>query len=75
MALSRELYRKIKNYSREEMEAYLSRVYQQGHNDGVTALSKTLVDKIDKGVRNAPCVGEKRYAQIMDSINKELVGE
>lgn len=74
MALSRELYRKIKNFSREEMEQYLHSVYQEGHNDGVNALSQTIVDKIDRGVRNAPCVGEKRYAQIMESITKEFNG-
>ena len=40
----------------------------------MSAISKQVAERVDRGVRNANGVGEKRYADIMDSINKEFQG-
>lgn len=70
--LSREQYKKIKAMNREEMDTYLNNLYAEGHNAGVAALSIALAPKIDRGIRNTPGIGEKRYDEIMKNINEEL---
>lgn len=68
--MNRELYKKIKNMNRQELDAYLNSVFIQGHDNGVIEMSALIVDKIDKGLRMTPGIGEKRYQEIMDNIVK-----
>lgn len=70
--LTREQYKKIKAMNREEMDRYLDSIFVQGHNNGIIAMSAALTDKIDRGIRNTPGVGEKRYQEIMKNITEEL---
>lgn len=72
--ISRELYKKIKNMNRQQLQSYLNDLYNEGFNNGVSAMSKQVAERVDRGVRNANGVGEKRYAEIMASINKEFEG-
>ena len=73
--LTRELYRKIKNMNREEMEAYLDELHAQAYNSGISAMAKKVAEKVDAGIRNTPGIGEKRYAELISSINAELTRE
>lgn len=77
--ISRELYRKVKSMSKEEMNNYLNDLYNKGYNSGFNAgcstLSKSVTDKIDAGIRKTPGVGEKRYKMLMDNITSEMTGE
>lgn len=73
--LTRELYRKIKNMNREEMEAYLDELRVQAYNSGISAMAKKVAEKVDAGIRNTPGIGEKRYAELISSINAELTRE
>ena len=68
--MNRELYKKIKNMNRQELDEYLNSVFIQGHNNGVAAMSAVIVDKVDRGLRMTPGIGEKRYQEIMDNIVK-----
>lgn len=70
--LTREQYKKIKAMNREQMDRYLDAIFAQGHNNGVIAMSSALTDKIDRGIRNTPGIGEKRYEEIMKNITAEL---
>lgn len=70
--LTRDQYKKIKAMNREELDRYLDAIYAQGYNNGVIAMSATFTDRIDKGIRNTPGVGEKRYQEIMKNITEEL---
>lgn len=72
MAISRELYRKIKNMNHREMENYLAGVYTEGFDNGVDSLTKTVASKIIRGLENTKGIGEKRMADIIDNINKEM---
>ena len=66
--MNRELYKKIKNMDRQELDEYLNSVFIEGYNNGVAAMSAVIVDKVDKGLRMTPGIGEKRYQDIMDNI-------
>lgn len=70
--LTREQYKKIKSMNRQEMDGYLNNLYAEGHNAGVAALSIALASKIDRGIRNTPGIGEKRYQEIMKNITEQL---
>ena len=73
--LTRELYRKIKNMNREEMGTYLDELQAQAYNAGISAMAKKVAEKVDAGIRNTPGIGEKRYAELISSINAELTRE
>ena len=68
--MNRELYKNIKKMNRQELDEYLNSVFIQGHNNGVAAMSAVIVDKVDRGLRMTPGIGEKRYQEIMDNIVK-----
>ena len=72
MAISRDMYKKLKGMNRLELGGYLNRLYANGHNDGVLAVTSKLVERIDNGVRNTVGIGEKRHAEIMTNISIEL---
>lgn len=68
--ITRDQYKAIKAMNREELDSYLNSVFVQGHNNGVAAMSAVIVDKVDRGLRMTPGIGEKRYQEIMDNIVK-----
>ena len=68
--LTREQYKKIKAMNREELDQYLTSIFNGGHNNGVAAMASVIVDIVDKGLRMTPGIGEKRYQEIMDNIVK-----
>lgn len=71
---SRELYKKIKRMNHNEMDAYLSSVYAEAYNNGVSDITKTITDKIVAGLQNTKGIGEKRMTDILTNINKEITG-
>ena len=68
MQLSRESYRIIKGYNKEEMESFLSTFYMNGYNDGITAFSKNVINIIEDSLKSTPGIGEKRFNNIMTRI-------
>lgn len=72
MSLSRDLYKKIKGMNRAEMESYLQNIYNQAYNEGISAVSKELAERVDTGIRKTEGIGEKRYQALIENINKEL---
>lgn len=72
--INRKVYRNIINMNRQQLQKYLNDLYNEGFNNGVKAISKQVAEKVDRGVRNTAGVGEKRYADIMASINREFQG-
>lgn len=71
MKLSRVEYKTIKGYNKEELESFITTIYNNGMKDGAKAVSKKMVNVVSEGLKNTPGIGEKRYNQIMDSINAE----
>lgn len=70
MALSREQFKKIKKYTKEEMEAYLKEVYTDGHNSGVQKGLEVTKELFIQGILKTPGIGEKRSEAIIASVNK-----
>lgn len=70
--LSRERYKQIKAMNREELDSYLNILYLEGYKAGAAAVSASVAPKIDRGIRNTPGIGEKRYDEIMKNISAEL---
>ena len=74
--MNREEYRKIKAMNKEQLEQYLmnfaSENYTNGYNAGISAMSKEMAERVDKGIRNTSGIGEKRYKELITNINIEL---
>ena len=70
--MTREEYRRIKSMSREHLEQYLGNLYNEGFNNGVSATSRKMAEKVDIGIRNTAGIGEKRYNELIANINAEL---
>ena len=66
------MYKNIKSMNRQQLQNYLKDLYTRGFNSGVSSISKQVAEKVDRGVRSANGIGEKRYAEIMASINREF---
>lgn len=47
--LSRQTYRKIKGYNREQMEKYLESIFAQGYEAGKKSLVKVDLKKTEEG--------------------------
>jgi len=70
--LNRETYKKIKKMDRQEIEAFLAEIYNQGFQDGTEAGNKVdfkimLVQVLEK----TKGVGPKTFDRIMETV-KEL---
>lgn len=70
--IDRALYKAIKNMNREEMNTYLNQIQVDAYNNGVSAVSKEIAERVDVGIRKTPGIGEKRYKELIDNINAEL---
>ena len=73
--LTREKYKEIKRMDRQHMENFLQDLCGQYYNNGVVAMTSELVERVDTGIKNTKGIGEKRYQELMDNINKELTRE
>ena len=73
--LSREKYKEIKGFNRQQLETFLRDLHNQAYNDGISAISKKIAERVDTGIRNTEGIGEKRYQALINNINKELTRE
>ena len=74
--LDRTLYKQIKNMKREEMEAFLKRVFENGYKKAVneqgTSSSAADFDKLREEICKINGVGAKRLDDIMAVLENEL---
>ncbi len=62
---TRTIYKKIKKYDREDMEAFVQSVYLKGFNDGHNDLSK---DKVITKLKEVSGFGEKTINKVIDCL-------
>lgn len=74
MHLSREAYRTIKKMNKLELENFIESQRVDAYNLGVQDVSATITDKIVRGIKNTPGIGDKRYKDILNSIVEEMNG-
>lgn len=70
--ISKEMYKTIKRMNRSELQKYLLAICAQSYNEGVSDMANKMVERVELGIRNTPGIGEKRYNEILSSINREL---
>lgn len=61
--ISRDTYKKIKAMNREQMNDFLTGIYQEGVND-----SQIDLDELREVIGSVSGIGEVRLNQIMDAI-------
>ena len=61
--ISRDTYKKIKAMNREQMNDFLTGIYQEGVND-----SQIDLDELREIIGSVSGIGEVRLNQIMDAI-------
>ena len=61
--ISRDTYKKIKAMNREQMNDFLTGIYQEGAND-----SQIDLDELREVIGSVSGIGEVRLNQIMDAI-------
>ncbi len=74
--LDRTLYKQIKNMKREEMEAFLKRIFENGYKKAVNeqgaASSSADFEKLREEIGKINGVGAKRLDEIMSVLENEL---
>ncbi len=66
--VDRDLYRTIKSMNRNGLSALIRKIYIMGQEDAVKKFSEIDLEQI----REIKGIGEKRSAQIMDIISKNI---
>lgn len=62
--ISRDTYKKVKAMNREQMNDFLTGIYQEGVND-----SQIDLDELREVIGSVSGIGEVRLNQIMDAIS------
>lgn len=69
--LNRKTYKNIKRMDRQEMEAFLARIYHQGYQDGVKDGNKAdFKMQLVKVLENTKGVGPKTFDRIMKTVKE-----
>ncbi|MBO6231513.1 MAG: hypothetical protein J6O50_13215 [Ruminiclostridium sp.] len=72
-SINRDLYRKIKSMSREQLEATLNNIYDTGIKDALdNAVIDLDMDKLRSDLGTVSGIGEKRLEQIMEIITRNI---
>lgn len=70
--LTRDLYKQIKHYDKQQLENFLQDLTTKAYNRGVSAISREMAERIETGIRNTKGIGEKRFKDLIDNITQEL---
>lgn len=69
--ITRKQYKEIKKMDRQEMEAFLARIYHQGYQDGVEDGNKAdFKIQLVKVLENTKGVGPKTFDKIMETVKE-----
>ena len=67
--ISRELYKAVKKYDRQQLERFLQSLYMNGYNDGRESVPGVDVEKVIEAIAKTPGIGPKKLADIKASID------
>ena len=69
--LNRKTYKNIKRMDRQEMEAFLAKIYHHGFQDGVEAGDSTdFKIKLAEVLNNTKGIGPKLFERIMATVKE-----
>lgn len=69
---TRDNYKAVKKMDRQQMEAYFNDVFDKGYNTGIHKAGKEVTMRVDAALHKTSWIGEKRYKELTDNINREL---
>lgn len=70
--VDRDLYRTIKSMDRNGLSALIRKIYIMSQEDAVKKFSEINLEQIRAEISEIKGIGEKRSAQIMDIISKNI---
>lgn len=72
--LDRNLYRKIKNMNKSELNQFIHNIYNTGKKDALEEIetSEISLEQIRAEISEIKGIGETRLNQIMDIISKSI---
>lgn len=70
--VDRDLYRTIKSMDRNGLSALIRKIYIMGQEDAVKKFSEINLEQMRAEISEIKGIGEKRSAQIMDIISKNI---
>ena len=72
MVINRKEYQAIKKKDHNQMNLYLQEIYKNGYTDGVKSVPGIDIAEIKKTLLSIKGLGEKRVADILEALEKEL---
>ena len=72
IVINRKEYQAIKKKDHNQMNAYLQEIYKNGYTDGVKSVPGIDISKISEILLGIKGLGEKRVADILEALEKEL---
>lgn len=70
--VDRDLYRTIKSMDRNGLSALIRKIYIMGQEDAVKKFSEINLEQMRAEISEIKGIGEKRSAQIMNIISKNI---
>lgn len=72
---NRKIYKDLKSADRQQMEAFIFNVYQEGYNDGQQSVPGVDLGMIMDAIKKVKGIGEKRLQNIVDEVSKLFEGQ
>lgn len=70
--LSRDTYKSIKKYTKEEMEQFLLKYYIHGYNEGCNVVLDIVAPSLEEALASTRGIGQKRAETIMIKFGEIL---
>lgn len=72
--ITREMYKSIKKYDRQQFTAFCTDLYGFGFQDGRESVPGVDITAIMKAIENTKGIGQKKLADIKDNIEAVFQG-
>ena len=72
IVINRKEYQSIRKMDHNQMNLYLQEIYKNGYTDGVKSVPGIDIAEIKKVLLSIKGLGEKRVADILAALEKEL---
>lgn len=72
IVINRKEYQNIRKMDHNQMNLYLQEIYKNGYTDGVKSVPGIDIAEIKKVLLSIKGLGEKRVADILAALEKEL---
>lgn len=72
IVINRKEYQNIRKMDHNQMYLYLQEIYKNGYAEGVKSVPGIDITEIKKTLLSVKGLGEKRVADILEALEKEL---